>query len=343
MGEDLLITERWHPSLHRVWHRPNHDHGSRLPLILLHEGLGSVSAWADFPERLARHAQRDVLVYDRIGYGQSPPMPGPWPADFMHREAKGLARLLAEERVETGIFVGHSDGATISLLYPSQTGPEAPRPAGIVSLSAHVFVEEVGVAAIEELQSTYRQTIAAPLSRHHDNADAVFDGWSEVWLSERFRPWTIDDELRAVTCPVLAAQGASDGYGTDEQVERVAAAVGGPSELVLLDGVDHWPHKEAPEQVLTLTKAFANRHRPVKARRLAPRFYRDLETYSSGRGFDRVGRFEAEDPAVEPQFDFVRANDVGLYDGSRAARPRRARRHGAAPWPPPRPRSPRPG
>lgn len=247
-------------TIHRQWFEPTGDRAGpdALPLVLLHEGLGSISAWGSFPPALADTSGRPVLAYDRAGYGRSGSKPGPWPAEFMHHEATELASLLAAEVSGPVILVGHSDGATISLLYPSQVPPPRTEVAAIVSLSAHVFVEDMNVAAIEGLRATYRDELAAGLARHHDDPDTVFRWWSDVWVSDRFRPWNIEAELAAVTCPVLAVQGEADGYGTMIQLDRVAAAVSGPVRTVGLPGVDHWPHKEARPEVIDLITTFAN-------------------------------------------------------------------------------------
>ncbi len=245
--------------IHRQWFEPGSGDGSgEASLVLLHEGLGSISAWGPFPQQLAAGTGRRVLAYDRRGYGRSQAHAGPWPARYMHDEAARLPALLAEEGVGDGVvLVGHSDGASIALLYPSQAAPGSPRPAGIVSLSAHLFVEPVGVAAIAEVTAGYQATgLRDRLARHHADADATFGAWSEVWLSDRFRPWVLDDDVGAVTCPVLAIQGAADRYGTRLQLDRLAAAVRGPVEVHELDGVDHWPHREAPDTVVPLIRAF---------------------------------------------------------------------------------------
>lgn len=248
------------PTVHREWFEPADPAaaGGSLPLVLLHEGLGSISAWGPFPQLLADAADRRLLAYDRPGYGQSELRPGPWPAEFMHYEAAELAHLLRSEGVEEVILVGHSDGATIALLYPSQTGDDAPVVAGIASLSAHVMVEELNVASIEELRRTYRETLAPRLARHHRDADETFENWSDVWASERFRPWTIYDELTEVRCPVLVVQGESDGYGTWIQVQKLTTYLSGPYETAGLAGVDHWPHREATDNVLRLITDFAD-------------------------------------------------------------------------------------
>ena len=257
--------------VHRQWFGTHTPERYRTgPIVLLHEGLGSLSTWGQFPARLANTCERPVLAYDRRGYGRSPAHPAPWPADFMHLEAIELARLLIEEDIENPILVGHSDGATIALLYPHECLSEGPRPpgadprhpapapTGIVSLAAHLFVEQVCVDEIEQMRAGQREQLVKRLAPHHDDAANVFEGWSEVWTSERFRTWAIDDELSAVTCPVLAFQGEEDTYATRQQLQRMEAAVHGPIELVDLPGCDHWPHREATDDVLARIAAFCH-------------------------------------------------------------------------------------
>lgn len=238
--------------IHATWFGERDD---RAPIVMLHEGLGSVSAWGGFPALLAEAADRAVLAFDRAGYGRSGPNPAPWPASFLHDEAIALGALLIDHGVERPILVGHSDGASIALLYPACGQPRGgPGPLGIVSLSAHVMVEPVCVEAIEELRRTEGDGLLRALARHHDDAPAVFEAWSEVWVSERFRSWSIDAELEAVRCPVVAIQGADDGFGTPAQLDRLAAGVRGPIEVSLVPGVDHWPHREATDEVLERTR-----------------------------------------------------------------------------------------
>ncbi|MEM7339282.1 MAG: alpha/beta hydrolase [Actinomycetota bacterium] len=250
------------PTVSRRWFEPAGVSPAlavgRVPLVLLHEGLGSISSWGSFPQALADACGRRLLAYDRAGYGESDPRPGPWPAEFMHHEAFELDELLRSEGVDRLILVGHSDGATISLLYPSQAPAGGSDVVGIVSLSAHVMVEELNVEVISAMRDTYHDGLARPLARHHRDADTTFDLWSDVWVSDRFRPWAIDAELGAITCPVLAMQGEADAYGTMIQLNRLAAAVAGPVETVALPGVDHWPHKEATDDVIRLTTTFAD-------------------------------------------------------------------------------------
>jgi len=245
--------------IHRQWFQPSElASGRPEPIVLLHEGLGSVSAWGGFPQDLADATGRQVLAYDRLGYGRSGPKPGPWPARFMHDEAITLHQVCAAEGLDEVVLVGHSDGATIALLYPSQAGLRRPRVLvkAIVSLSAHVVVEPICIEAIERLQATYDRHLSEPLARHHNDAGTAFRLWSDVWISDRFRHWVIEDELATVTVPVLAIQGTDDGYGTTQQLERLAASVSGPSIVHLIDGVDHWPHREAKTETLRLITSF---------------------------------------------------------------------------------------
>lgn len=232
-------------------------------VVLLHEGLGSVSAWGSFPAALAAATQREVVVYDRRGYGSSGPWPGPWPASFLQDEAADvLAPLLVQLRIERPLLVGHSDGASIALAYPAVRPSDAPEPVAIVSLSAHVLVEDVSVASIAALRGSGREGLVERLERHHDRAEEVFEAWSEVWTSDRFRSWTLDEELASLRCPVVAVQGAEDRFGTRLQLDRLAAAVPGPLEVHELAGVDHWPHRDADELVLALASDLRRRVDP---------------------------------------------------------------------------------
>ncbi len=235
--------------LHRVWF--GDDANPLTPIVLLHEGLGSVSSWGSFPERLANDLGRRVLAYDRLGYGVSPANPGPWGADFLHREAVALADLLRSEGLSEVILVGHSDGGSISLLYPAvNAGATVPHIAGIVSISAHTYLEPVTVTAIQRLRVGFTDGLRKGLARHHTDVDATFDAWSGVWVSDRFSTWAIDNELSSVDCPVLAIQGTDDSYGSWHQIDRLVAGVAGPTSVVSLTGVDHWPHREATDEVV---------------------------------------------------------------------------------------------
>jgi pimeloyl-ACP methyl ester carboxylesterase len=235
---------------------PDGEPDGRNPVVLLHEGLGSVSAWGRFPAELAAATGRRVLAYDRRGYGRSSPWPGPWSASFLLDEAVVLGRVLVGLGVRRPVLVGHSDGASIALAYPARRPPGGPEPVGIVSLSAHVLVEAVSVDSIRSLRGPGRDELVSRLGRHQDRPDEVFEAWSEVWTSDRFRSWTLEAELGAITCPVLAVQGAEDRFGSRLQLDRLVAGLAGPHQEHELAGVDHWPHREAPRQVLDLIADF---------------------------------------------------------------------------------------
>lgn len=251
--------------IHRLWFEPDGSAPAAgdAPLILLHEGLGSISAWGPFPQLLADATGRRLLAFDRLGYGRSAARPaGPWPATFLNAEATVLPDLLRAEGVERCILVGHSDGGSIALLYPSHAPADAPEVLGIAAISSHVFVEDLTVDVIANLHVAYAGDLGRSLARHHDDPDAVFGGWSDVWSSDRFKPWVIADELAAVRCPTLVMQGEADAYGTWEQVERTVAGLAGPTDVVGLPDVSHWPHREATAEVLAHLAAFVDRADP---------------------------------------------------------------------------------
>ena len=238
--------------LNKVWF----GEGDATPIVALHEGLGSVAGWARFCEALASSTGSRVLAYDRLGYGQSPNKPGPWPSRFMHDGAFELANVLQEEGLSEVVLLGHSDGASIALLYLSQNHLASTKVASIVSLSGHAFIETKTVSEIQKLRSGFSDTLRRPLARQHLYIDDLFSAWSSVWVSDRFRDWSIDAEMASVECPVLVVQGLDDAFGTWEQVERIEAAVAGPCQVVALEGVNHWPHREATDLVLASITSF---------------------------------------------------------------------------------------
>jgi len=248
--------------LEYAWHGP-------LPveaptLVFLHEGLGSVSAWKDFPARLAEATGCGALVYSRRGYGGSDRAPWPRPVAFMHDEARvALPRVLALAGVREAILVGHSDGASIALIYAGSRGGETGPGANLRALALeapHVFVEDVTVASIAAARAAYRHgELRRSLARHHaTDVDATFEGWSEVWLDPAFRAWNIEEVLPSVRVPVLVVQGEDDPYGTVRQVAAIAAACPGPVETRLLPRRGHAPHREAPAEALAAMSRFVS-------------------------------------------------------------------------------------
>jgi pimeloyl-ACP methyl ester carboxylesterase len=233
---------------------------TRPALVLLHEGLGSIGLWRGFPAALAERTRRTTVVWSRHGHGGSAPARLPRAVDYLHHEAlAALPELLDHLTPEhpgcaAPVLVGHSDGASIALIHAGTSG----RPVtGVVALAPHVVVEERSLAGIRSAREQYRSSdLPRRLARHHRDADATFWGWNDVWLSPAFATWNIEDILPGVTAPVLSVQCADDGYGTLDQLARVAAGVAGPvTELVLPTG-GHSPHLAHPDTVAAAVAAF---------------------------------------------------------------------------------------
>jgi pimeloyl-ACP methyl ester carboxylesterase len=234
-------------------------------LVFLHEGLGSASMWRDFPARLCEAGGWRGLVYSRPGYGRSTPRPHGerWTPDYMHRQAREvLPQFLAAAGVDAAAdppwLFGHSDGASIALIYAA-TFPLAL--AGLVVLAPHIFVEDLSVHSIEQARHAYRGAeLRRRLARHHEDVDSAFWGWNDAWLDPAFRHWNIEGLLAAIRVPVLAVQGQNDEYGTMAQVDGLAAKVP-QAEMLHLDDCAHSPHRDRPEAVLRATIDFIGRHR----------------------------------------------------------------------------------
>ena len=229
-------------------------------LVFLHEGLGSVSMWRDFPQRLCDAARCRGLVYSRPAYGRSTPRAPDerWTNNFMHRQALEvlpalLAALGIDVKAEPPWLFGHSDGGSIALLYAAH------RPAalaGAIVLAPHILVEDLSVASIEQARDAYRHTdLRARLARHHDDPDSAFWGWNSIWLHPPFRDWSIEDEIGAIACPLLAVQGRDDEYGTLEQIRGIAGRVP-QTELLVLDNCGHSPQRDQPEALIAAAAAF---------------------------------------------------------------------------------------
>jgi pimeloyl-ACP methyl ester carboxylesterase len=226
--------------------------GAEPTLVFLHEGLGSVDLWRDFPDKLAAASGRRAFIYSRAGHGRSDVPDGPRTSRFMHDEALDvLPGLLAAHGIERPILVGHSDGASIALIHAAQHPVTA-----LVLLAPHVFVEDISVASIVEARETFESTdLRERMARYHRDAERTFRLWNDVWLAPEFRDWNIEDVLPGVTAPALLIQGEHDQYGTLAQVEAVRDGVSGPTELVVLD-CQHAPHLEAPEETLEAAARF---------------------------------------------------------------------------------------
>jgi pimeloyl-ACP methyl ester carboxylesterase len=215
--------------LESAWMGPPRDGGPEL--VLLHEGLGSVAQWRDFPARLGRPA----LVYSRQGYGASSPVTVPRPLSYMHDEAAQLPAILAAERVIEPILVGHSDGASIAII---AVGSGAVRARGLVLIAPHVFVEDISVASIAKARDTYDE-LRPKLARYHADVDGAFWGWNLAWLDPEFRTWNIEAYLPGIHVPTLVVQGSADEYGTLAQVDAIPNA-----ERLIIDGAGHSPFRD---------------------------------------------------------------------------------------------------
>lgn len=217
-------------------------------LVFLHEGLGCNALWRDFPDRLAQRTGLPALLYSRFGYGQSDPFAAPLTPRFMHDEAlSALPELLALFGIERPVLVGHSDGASIALIY---AGTHPRRVEAVVALAPHLFVEPVTIESIARIAERYPGSdLPRRMARYHRDADATFGRWTQAWLDPAFRDWNIEAEVAKLRCPVLALQGTKDEYGTMLQVRRIAE-LAPRTRVVALDDCGHSPFVDQPQCVI---------------------------------------------------------------------------------------------
>jgi pimeloyl-ACP methyl ester carboxylesterase len=226
--------------------------------VFLHEGLGSLAMWRDFPARLCEALGMRGLVYSRPAYGKSTPRASGerWDTDFMHRQAhEVLPALLDALGVREPVWLfGHSDGGSIALLFAARF-PE--RTAGLIVAAPHIFVEDLSVASIEKTRLAYLETdLRDKLARYHDDVDSAFWGWNEIWLHPPFREWSIEREIAAIRAPLLAVQGLDDEYGTIEQIRGIARHVP-HAKLLELPACGHSPHRDQPGPLIRAAVEFA--------------------------------------------------------------------------------------
>ncbi|WP_299757143.1 alpha/beta hydrolase [uncultured Pontibacter sp.] len=230
-------------------------------LVFLHDSLGCIKLWRDFPEKLAMATGCTALVYDRQGYGESAPFTTlKRDHDYLEREADVLHNLLEQQQVKSAILFGHSDGGSIALLAAAKYSKLI---TGVITEGAHVFVEDVTLAGIRLAVAAYKETnLREKLMKYHqDKTDDVFNAWTETWLSEGYRNWNIELFLPALFCPVLVIQGEADEYGTLAQVEDIVQQVQGPANQLIIPKIGHTPHREAEVDVLQHSTDFINRLR----------------------------------------------------------------------------------
>ena len=243
---------------HRLeYARSGAERGGRSTLVLLHEGLGSIAMWRDFSQRLAHATQSPIVVYSRHGYGNSDALEARRGVAYMHDEALvTLPQFLDALSIERPLLVGHSDGGSIALIHAGGSGRAV---AGVVTIAAHVIVEDISVASIAAARDAYRTTdLRSKLARYHADVDGAFWGWNDIWLDPAFRAWNIEEYLPRIACPILAIQGEDDEYGTMAQLARIARGAR-DVEIVRFDHCAHSPQRDQPDQLLTAIARFVER------------------------------------------------------------------------------------
>ncbi|WP_435101611.1 alpha/beta fold hydrolase [Arhodomonas sp. AD133] len=241
-----------------AWRRDGAWRRDRPVLVFLHEGLGCIEMWRDFPARLAASLDLDAFAWDRLGYGGSDPLERSRTPAYLHEEAhEWMPAVLEAAGIEDAVLVGHSDGGSIALLYAARH-----RVSACITMAAHAFVEAHTLAGIAEARRRFANTdLRQRLARRHGGkTDTVFHAWVDTWQSPEFRDWNIEADLAGVRAPTLVLQGEDDEYGTPDQVHRIAAACGGPTMTHLLPDCAHVPHREAPEATIAAIAEFLSAH-----------------------------------------------------------------------------------
>jgi pimeloyl-ACP methyl ester carboxylesterase len=268
---DYVDLDRDGQALRIEYQRLDTAAAGRPLMIFLHEGLGSLAMWKDFPVELCRALDCRGLVYSRPGYGKSTPRAPKerWGVDFMHRQAfEVLPSLLEALQIDTAAqppwLFGHSDGASIALLHAARF-PE--RVAGVIAMAPHIMVEDVCISSIEQARKTWLETdLRQKLGRYHADPDSAFWGWNDIWLEPAFRAWSIEDELAAIRCPLLAVQGVDDEYGTLLQVHGIARRVR-HARVAELAACGHSPQRDQPQMLIELVADFFTEHASADDRR----------------------------------------------------------------------------
>ena len=241
-------------NLESVWHGPAPEDAPTL--IFLHEGLGSVSMWRDFPQKLSLQTGCGALVYSRFGYGKSEKSEIPRSLDFMHQESLDvLPEIIAQCGIKNYILVGHSDGASIALIHAGSDSSE--KLIGMVNEAPHVFCESITISSIQKLrESFYSGNLRERLKKHHKDIDTTFNGWSDVWLNYEFTKWNIESYLERIKVPQLIIQGNDDEYGTSEQVEAIIRQSSESVEICFMNKCGHSPHREQESKTLHVMSEF---------------------------------------------------------------------------------------
>jgi len=225
-------------------------------LVFLHEGLGSVGLWRDFPRTLADATGLPAFVYSRAGYGESDAAPLPRSVRYMHEEAELLPEILAAAGIDDPVLVGHSDGASIAIIHAGSGG----KARALVLEAPHVFTEQMGLRSIANAREAYeRGDLRQRLAKYHQDVDAAFWGWNRPWLDPEFRDWNLEEFLPRIAAPVLVVQGEQDEYGTGKQIDAIRRGARSV-EVLLLPRCGHSPHRDQPEAALRGIAAFVRKH-----------------------------------------------------------------------------------
>ncbi|TDO16544.1 MULTISPECIES: alpha/beta fold hydrolase [Halomonas] len=247
MREIRIPTPRG--ELHALRCRPGDSEATGSPIVLMHDSLGCVALWRDFPIRLAEATGREVIAYDRLGYGRSAPYPGPQPSDFIEQESASFDAVRKQLVLDRFVMLGHSVGGCMAVEIAAHhaDGCEA-----LVTVAAQAFTEPRTLDGIRKAQRDFAEPrrMARLATYHGDKAEWVLRSWVETWHSEAFAHWTLDEALRRVACPTLAIHGEHDEFGSLAQPRRIAALTPGPSEPTILPDCGHVPHRECPERLI---------------------------------------------------------------------------------------------
>jgi len=239
---------------HRLEYQWPGNRSESTPLVFLHEGLGSIDLWRGFPADVVAGSDHPGLVFSRYGHGRSDPLTEPLSPRFMHEEALEVLPGVVDDLVgQPPILVGHSDGASISLIYAGSDYPVK----GLVLIAPHVMVERKGLDQIAHLNESHGTSdLTDRLAKYHDNPDSLFMGWANVWLSEEFRRWNLEEHLPGITCPILMIQSKEDDYGTLDHLDLIERSAKGRIERLELQGHSHSPHLSHRELVTEATAQF---------------------------------------------------------------------------------------
>jgi pimeloyl-ACP methyl ester carboxylesterase len=250
-----MIAHRYHVDGRWLEAAKIEGRDSNLPtIVMLHEGLGSLAHWKDFPVRVAGETGAGVFVYSRYGHGGSDALEEPRSVSYMHREAQiVLPELFRKARIERPLLLGHSDGASIAILFAGMFPDSS---AGLILEAPHVVIEDLTLSSIAQARMLYNETdLPQRLGRYHAHADSLFWGWNNIWLDPGFRNWNIESFLDLIRCPVLLLQGAQDEYGTFRQIEAIQRRIPSASAIILED-CKHAPHRDRCEAVLSAIGKF---------------------------------------------------------------------------------------